>query len=227
MWIEQNEGAKFWLRVMNELKNRGVEDILLAVVDGLKGGGRRRSLPSFPRRSCRPASSICSGTPWISCPTRTARRSRLPSRIYRAVDARAAEAALVAFEAGPWGRKYPAIGQSWRRVWQEVIPFFSFPGEVRRIIYTTNAIEVLNFKLRRAIRARGHFPSDEAAAKLLYQILNRSEKGMGDATSRMGYGKGSVRRHLRRSLRKGPGGLMFNRPPIQRIPDTAGFIDED
>ena len=82
----------------------------------------------------------------------------------------------MAFEAGPWGRKYPAIGQSWRRVWQEVIPFFSFPGEVRRIIYTTNAIEVLNFKLRRAIRARGHFPSEEAAAKLLYLILNRSEK---------------------------------------------------
>ena len=127
----------------------------------------------------------------------------------------------MAFEAGPWGRKYPAIGQSWRRVWQEVIPFFSFPGEVRRIIYTTNAIEVLNFKLRRAIRARGHFPSDEAAAKFLYLILNRPEKGMGDATSRMGYGKGSVRRHLRRSLRKGPGGLMFNRPPKHGIPDNA------
>ena len=74
------------------------------------------------------------------------------------------------------GPEYPAIGQSWRRVWQEVIPFFSFPGEVRRIIYTTNAKEALNSKLRRAIRARGHFPSDEAAAKLLYLILNRSEK---------------------------------------------------
>ena len=96
--------------------------------------------------------------------------------IYRAVDAGAAEEALADFEAGPWGQKYPAIGQSWRRVWQEVIPFFSFPGEVRRIIYTTNAIEALNSKLRRAIRARGHFPSDEAAAKLLYLILNRSEK---------------------------------------------------
>ena len=90
--------------------------------------------------------------------------------------ARAAEAALADFEAGPWGQKYPAIGQSWRRVWQEVIPFFGFPGDVRRIIYTTNAIEALNSKLRRAIRVRGHFPSDEAAAKLLYLILNRSEK---------------------------------------------------
>ena len=96
--------------------------------------------------------------------------------IYRAVDATAAEAALAAFEAGPWGAKYPAIAQSWRRAWQQVIPFFGFPGEVRRIIYTTNAIKALNSKLRRAVRARGHFPNDDAAAKLLYLTLNRSEK---------------------------------------------------
>ncbi|MEK9213414.1 transposase, partial [Sphingomonas sp. 2378] len=84
-----------------------------------------------------------------------------------------AEQALTAFEAGPWGTRYPAIGQSWRRAWAEVIPFFAFPDEVRRIIYTTNSIEALNSKLRRAVRARGHFPSDEAATKLLYLILNR------------------------------------------------------
>ncbi len=96
--------------------------------------------------------------------------------IYRAVDAIAAEAALTAFEAGPWGQKYPAIGQSWRRVWGEVTPFYAFPIEVRRILYTTNAIEALNAKLRRAVRARGHFPTDEAAMKLLFLVLNRSEK---------------------------------------------------
>ena len=96
--------------------------------------------------------------------------------IYRAVDADTAEKALTAFEAGPWGQRYPAIGQSWRRAWSKVIPFFAFPDDVRRIIYTTNAIESLNAKLRRAVRARGHFPSDEAATKLLYLILNRSEK---------------------------------------------------
>jgi putative transposase len=96
--------------------------------------------------------------------------------IYRAVDADAAEKALTGFEAGPWGQRYPAIGQSWRRAWGEVIPFFAFPEEVRRIVYTTNAIEALNSKLRRAVRARGHFPSDDAATKLLYLILNRSEK---------------------------------------------------
>jgi putative transposase len=96
--------------------------------------------------------------------------------IYRAVDATAAEAALAAVEAGPWGRKYPAIGQSWRRAWGEVIPFYAFPAEVRRILYTTNAIEALHAKLRRAVRARGHFPTDDAAMKLLFLVLNRVEK---------------------------------------------------
>ena len=96
--------------------------------------------------------------------------------IYRAVDARAGEAALATFEGGPWGRKYPAIAQSWRRAWGEVVPFYAFPAEVRRLLYTTNAIEALNAKLRRAVRTRGHFPTDEAALKLLYLVLNRSEK---------------------------------------------------
>ena len=96
--------------------------------------------------------------------------------IYRALDATAGEAALAAFETSEWGRRYPAIAQSWRRAWGEVIPFYAFPGEVRRILYTTNAIEALNATLRRAVRARGHFPTDEAALKLLYLVLNRSEK---------------------------------------------------
>jgi putative transposase len=96
--------------------------------------------------------------------------------VYRAVDATAGEAALAAFEEGPWGRRYPAIGQSWRRAWSEVVPFSAFPAEVRRLLYTTNAVEALNSKLRRAVRARGHFPTDEAALKLLFLVLNRAEK---------------------------------------------------
>jgi putative transposase len=96
--------------------------------------------------------------------------------VYRAVDATAGEAALAAFEEGPWGRRYPAIGQSWRRAWSEVVPFYAFPAEVRRLLYTTNAIEALNSKLRRAVRTRGHFPTDEAALKLLFLVLNRAEK---------------------------------------------------
>ncbi|ABQ28996.1 IS256 family transposase [Acidiphilium cryptum] len=176
MWIEQNEGAKFWLRVMNELKNRGVEDILLAVVDGLKGFPEAITavFPETIVQTCI-VHLLRNSMDFVSYKDRKAVATALKD-IYRAVDARAAEAAFAAFEAGPWGQKYPAIGQSWRRVWQEVIPFFGFPGDVRRIIYTTNAIEALNSKLRRAIRARGHFPSDEAAARLLYLILNRSEK---------------------------------------------------
>ena len=97
--------------------------------------------------------------------------------VYRARNAeRAGRAALDAFDAGPWGRKYPVIARSWRRHWAEVIPFYAFPAEVRRIIYTTNAIEALNAKLRRAVRARGHFPTDDAVLKLLFLVLNLAAK---------------------------------------------------
>jgi putative transposase len=94
--------------------------------------------------------------------------------VYRAETAEAGLAALDAFEAGHWGKRHPAIAQSWRRHWDQVVPFFAFPEGVRRIIYTTNAIEALNSKLRRAVRTRGHFPGDDAAMKLLYLVLNKA-----------------------------------------------------
>ena len=97
--------------------------------------------------------------------------------IYRAKDAETAKQNLEAFDASSWGRRYPAIAQSWRRHWSEVIPFFAFPEPVRRIIYTTNAIESLNAKLRKAVRARGHFPNDDAALKLLFLVLRQTAKG--------------------------------------------------
>ena len=176
LWLEQNEGAKFWLRVMNELRNRGTRDILLAVVDGLKGFPEAITavFPDAVVQTCI-VHLLRNSMDFVSWKDRKGLASAL-QQVYRAPSAEAAEQALTAFEAGPWGTRYPAIGQSWRRAWAEVIPFFAFPGEVRRIIYTTNSIEALNSKLRRAVRARGHFPSDEAAAKLLYLILNRSEK---------------------------------------------------
>lgn len=176
LWVEQNEGAKFWLRVMNELKNRGVEDIMLAVVDGLKGfpDAITAVFPEAIVQTCI-VHLLRNSMDFVSWKDRKPLASALKS-IYRAVDAKAAEEALTAFENSEWGRRYPAIGQSWRRAWSEVIPFFAFPDEVRRIVYTTNAIEALNAQLRRAVRARGHFPSDDAATKLLYLILNRSEK---------------------------------------------------
>jgi len=176
LWLEQNEGAKFWLRVMNELKNRGVEDILLAVVDGLKGfpDAIRAVFPDTLVQSCI-VHLLRGSLEFVSWKDRKAVATALKD-IYRAIDAAAGEAALTAFEDSPWGRKYPAIGQIWRRAWSEVVPFYAFPAEVRRILYTTNAIESLNAKLRRAVRARGHFPTDEAALKLLFLVLNRAEK---------------------------------------------------
>lgn len=176
LWIEQNEGARFWLRVMNELKNRGVEDIMLAVVDGLKGFPEAITavFPEAVVQTCI-VHLLRNSMNFVSWKDRKPLASALKG-IYSAVDAKAAEEALTAFEASEWGRRYPAIGQSWRRAWGEVIPFFAFPDDVRRIVYTTNAIEALNAQLRRAVRTRGHFPSDDAATKLLYLILNRSEK---------------------------------------------------
>jgi putative transposase len=176
LWLEQNEGAKFWLRVMNELKNRGVEDLLIAVVDGLKGfpDAIRATFPETVVQTCI-VHLLRNSLDFVSWKDRKAVAGALKD-IYRAMDADAGRAALEAFDEGACGRKYPAIAQIWRRAWGEVVPFYAFPGEVRRILYTTNAIEALNSKLRRAVRARGHFPTDEAALKLLYLVLNQAEK---------------------------------------------------
>jgi len=174
LWIEQSEGAKFWLRVMNELKNRGLSDILIAVVDGLKGFPEAINavFPQTIVQTCI-VHLIRHSMSFASWKDRKGVAKALRA-VYRAVDAKAGQAALDEFETGPWGEKYPAIALSWRRNWDLVIPFFAFPEAVRRIIYTTNAIEALNSKLRRAVRTRGHFPSDDAAAKLLYLVLNHA-----------------------------------------------------
>lgn len=174
IWIEQTEGAKFWLRVMNELKNRGVGDILIAVVDGLKGFPEAINavFPQTVVQTCI-VHLIRNSMGFASWKDRKAIAQSLRS-VYRAANAEAGLVALEAFEEGPWGQKYPAIAQSWRRHWEQVIPFFAFSEAIRRIIYTTNAIEALNSKLRRAVRTRGHFPSDEAAMKLLYLVLNHA-----------------------------------------------------
>src|SRR5947199_9549380 len=176
LWIEQSEGAKFWLKVMNELKTRGLNDILIAVVDGLKGFPEAIT-SVFPQATVQTCivHLLRHSLNFVSWKDRKPVAAALKT-IYRAIDADAGEAALTAFEQSFWGQKYPAIGQSWPRAWGEVVPFYAFPGDVRRILYTTNAIEALNAKLRRAVRARGHFPTDEAATKLLFLVLNRSEK---------------------------------------------------
>src|SRR5512134_606683 len=176
LWIEQSEGAKFWLRVMNELKSRGVEDVLIAIVDGLKGFPEAIAavFPQAQVQTC-VVHLIRHSLAFVSYKDRKAVAAAL-KQIYKAKDADAGKAALDDFADGPWGQKYPAIAQSWRRNWSQVIPFFAFPGEVRRIIYTTNSIESLNAKLRRAVRTRGHFPTDESVLKLLFLVLNLAAK---------------------------------------------------
>lgn len=174
IWIETTEGAKFWLRVMNELKNRGVDDVLIAVVDGLKGFPEAINavFPQAIVQTC-VVHLIRHSLEFVSWKDR---KPVVPAlrMIYRAKDAEAGMAALEAFEAGFWGQKYPAIAQAWRRNWDRVIPFFAFPEAVRKIIYTTNAIEALNAKLRRAVRIRGHFPTDDAATKLIWLVLREA-----------------------------------------------------
>jgi len=175
LWIEQTEGAKFWLRVMTEIKNRGVNDVFIAVVDGLKGfpDAINAVFPEASVQTCI-VHMIRHSLNYVPWNERKAVAADLKS-IYRAESADAAALRLGEFEE-KWDGKYPTIGQSWRRNWEQIIPFFTYPDAVRKIIYTTNAIERLNMSLRKIIKNRGHFPSDEAATKLLYLALRNAAK---------------------------------------------------
>jgi putative transposase len=171
LWIEHTEGAKFWLKVFNELKTRGCHDILIAVVDGLKGLAEAigTAYPKTTVQTCI-VHLIRNSLDYAGYKDRKALAQALRP-IYSAPSEAAAQAELEAFEASPWGSKYPTIVQSWRRAWEHVVPFFVFPPDIRRVIYTTNAIESLNMQLRKIIKTRGHFPNDEAATKLLWLAL--------------------------------------------------------
>jgi transposase-like protein len=175
LWIAENEGAKFWLSVMTELRNRGVHDILIAVVDGLKGFPEAitAAFPETMVQTCivhlvRHSLNFCS---WKD---RKAVAAKL-REVYSAETAEAARDALEVFDE-EWGRQYPSIAQAWRRAWEEVIPFFAFSPEIRRVIYTTNAVESLNRVIRKAIKTRGSFPSEDAAEKLIYLAIRGHEK---------------------------------------------------
>ena len=158
LWIEQTEGAKFWLRVMTELRNRGTQDILIAVVDGLKGFPEAITsvFPQAVVQTCI-VHLIRYSMHFASWKERRPVAAALKP-IYQAESAAAARERLEDFDRGPWGQKYPAITQSWRRNWEQVIPFFAFAPDLRKILYTTNAIESLNAQVRKAVRVRGHFP---------------------------------------------------------------------
>jgi putative transposase len=172
IWIAQTEGAKFWLQVVTELKNRGVADIFIACVDGLKGFPE--AIESvFPRT----AIQLCIvhmvrySLNYVSWKLRKEVAADLRA-IYTAATSDEAERQLDAFDA-KWGVAYPSIIQSWRRNWARIIPFFDYPPEIRKVIYTTNAIESVNMSLRKVSKNRGSFPSDDAVLKLFYLALEK------------------------------------------------------
>lgn len=181
LWIETTEGAKFWMKVFNDLKTRGVSDILIAVTDGLTGMPAALEVV-FPRTTLQTCivHLIRNSLDYASWKDRKPLAAALRP-IYAAASAEAAEAALDAFADGEWGQKFPTVVAAWRRAWAQVIPFFTFPPAIRRVIYTTNAIESVNARVRKIIKTRGHFPTDDAANKLIWLALRNITQDWGKA----------------------------------------------
>ena len=176
LWLSQTEGAKFWLQVVTELRNRGVQDIFIACVDGLKGFPEAIEAV-FPKTTVQLCivHMVRHSLNYVSWKRRPEVAADL-KRIYQSATAEEAELRLGEFEA-KWGDEYLPISQSWRRNWPRLIPFFDYPPEIRKVIYTTNAIESVNMSLRKLTKNRGSFPSDEALLKLFYLALrNISQK---------------------------------------------------
>jgi transposase-like protein len=175
LWIEQNEGSKFWMGIMNELSNRGVKDILIAAVDGLTGFPDA-IVAVFPKTEVQLCivHMVRNSVKYVPYKDRKAVTTDL-KEIYLAPSEDAAAAALEKFSE-KWDGKYPAISKSWRTRWPEVIPYMKFSPEIRRAVYTTNAIESLNYTLQRNLKTRQSFPNDEAAMKLMFMILRRVSK---------------------------------------------------
>ena len=176
LWIAQTEGAKFWLQVVTELKNRGLQDIFIACVDGLKGFPEaiETIYPKTKVQLCI-VHMVRHSLNYVSWKMRKEVAADLRA-IYASGTVDQASAALDAFEER-WGKDYPSIAQSWRRNWSRITPFFDYPPEIRRVIYTTNAIESVNMSLRKITKNRGSFPSDESLIKLFYLVLrNISQK---------------------------------------------------
>ena len=175
IWLENNEGAKFWLSVLTELKNRGIEDILITCCDGLKGfpDAIEAAFPGTVVQTCI-VHMIRNSLRYANWKVRrTIAKSLRP--IYSAETRTAAEAELDHFE-DEWGEQFPMIVKSWRDNWERVVPFLDFPPPVRKVIYTTNAIESLNASIRKVLTPRRHFPTDEAAMKVMYLAIQNRQK---------------------------------------------------
>jgi putative transposase len=175
IWWQDSEGAKFWLAVLNDLHHRGVEDVLVACVDGLTGfpDAIAAVFPQAWVQTCI-VHQIRSSMRYVAYQDRKKIATALRP-IYGAVNAESAAQALAEFD-GTWGEKYPMIAQSWRDRWDYIIPFLSLPAELRRAVYTTNSIENLNRHIRKAIKTRGHFPDEQAATKLIYLAIIKAER---------------------------------------------------
>jgi transposase-like protein len=174
LWFQKTEGAKFWLQVLTELKHRGVSDILFCCVDGLTGFPEaiEASFPAATVQTCL-VHQVRASMRFVPYKDRKTVAADL-RRIYTAVDAEHAADELTAF-AEKWDGRYPTISQSWREHWEQITPFLAYPPEVRRVIYTTNSIEALHRQVRKIIKTRGHFPTEDAARKLIYLAINRAE----------------------------------------------------
>lgn len=183
IWIENTEGAKFWMKVFNDLRTRGCNDILIAVTDGLKGMSEALEVvfPETTLQTCI-VHLIRNSLSYANWKDRKPLAAAIKP-IYTAPSAEAAQAELIAFEQSPWGQKFPTVVAAWHRAWDKVIPFFAFPPDVRRVIYTTNAIESVNAQLRKIIKTRGHFPSDDAATKLIWLALRNITVDWGRAAN--------------------------------------------
>lgn len=178
LWVAQTEGAKFWLSVVTELKNRGVADIFIACVDGLKGFPEaiETVYPQAAVQLCI-VHMVRNSLNYVGWNKREEVAADL-KRVYTAATEAEAEQNLAAFEV-KWDETYPPIAQSWRKNWARIIPLFDYPPEIRKIIYTTNAIESVNMSLRKVTKSRGSFPNDESLIKLFYlALMNISKKWM-------------------------------------------------
>ena len=192
IWLETTEGAKFWLRVMNDLRARGVEDVLIVVCDGLTGlpDSVEAVWPEAIVQTCIVHLTRAS-LRWVNYKDRKKVAAQL-RRIYGAATEAGARDALDAWTDSEIGRQYPAIKRQWQAAWEQVIPFFAFPPEVRRILYTTNMIESINYRLRKISKTRGHFPTDDALVKLLYlgckdPDVHRTKQTAGRGTALSGW----------------------------------------
>src|SRR3954468_24491983 len=173
MWFQETEGAKFWMQVLTDLKQRGVRDILICCVDGLSGFPEAIEA-IFPKTTVQTCIVHLIRSSLRYVPRREREQvARDLKPIYTAKDADQAQAELEAFDE-TWGQRFPVITQAWLNAWEHVIPFLAFPPELRRVIYTTNAIEALNRQLRKAIKTKGSFPNEDAARKLVYLALQNA-----------------------------------------------------